>query len=304
MKRIGVISIFLLSFLQAKSQQFPLYSQYIFNLYSINPAYAGERDAISTALSYRTQWVGFEGAPKTGGFSVHSPLMNKNLAVGLWVQSDQIGAREMTSFEASFSYKIRLEGTKRLSFALSAGAYNHRYNWNELDFPDGSDPVAFETETNIWQPVFDFGFMYLDNRSYIGLSALNLNGGRLASNDVIDARLEPNINLVAGRVFPAFQKVDLKPSGMLRWQEGSPVQFDLSLSARFFESLWLTTTYRHDFGMVFSGHFYANDKLHFGYAYDLLTNNLLAQQSGTHEIFIGFDFNVYRTNPPRTRFIR
>ena len=293
--------LFMLLGLETFGQQHSLYSQYIFNLYSINPAYAGERNSVATALSYRTQWVGFEGAPKTAYFSAHSPIKNKNLAVGLWFQNDQVGAREHTSLHGSVSYKLRLSGNNRISFALSGGALNHRYNWSELDFPDGSDPVAFFNEASQWRPAFDFGVMYISTHGYAGLSLMNLTGADLASVDYIDARLEPSMNIIGGYVFKISEKVDLKPSTLVRIQTDGIWQFDANMSARFNNAFWLTATYRYQFGMVFSGHFYLNDHFHFGYSYDLTTNELLSQQSGTHEIFIGYDFNLYKQRSKSSR---
>jgi len=302
MRKFVVISfVILVGFTESFGQQHSLYSQYIFNLYAINPAYAGERNSVATALSYRNQWVGFEGAPKTAYFSAHSPILNNNLAVGFWFQNEQMGAREQTSMHGSVSYKLQLEGNKKISFALSGGALNHRYNWNELDFPDGSDPVAFVSEANQWRPVFDFGAMYLSSHGYVGLSILNLNGVELSESVIIDDRLEPSFNLIGGYIFPISNKVDLKPSALIRAQMNGAWQFDANLSARFMNALWITATYRYQFGMVFSGHFYLNDNLHFGYSYDLTTNSLLSQQSGTHELFIGYDFNLYKNKSSTQR---
>jgi type IX secretion system PorP/SprF family membrane protein len=301
MKKLVVISFFLICGIQSHAQQHSLYSQYIFNLYAINPAYAGERNSLATALSYRSQWVGIEGAPKTAYFSAHTPVRNKNLALGFWFQNEQIGARELTSLHGSVSYKLRLTKTKKISFALSAGALNHQYHWDELDFPDGADPVSFVSEANQWSPSFDFGAMYISPQGYAGLSILNLNGMDLSQTEVVDARLEPNINLVGGYVFPVSQAVDLKPGGLVRLQANGVWQFDASMSARFNDAFWITTTYRHQFGMVFSGHFYLNDHFHFGYSYDLTTNELLTQQGGSHELFIGYDFRLYKTRSSTLR---
>lgn len=302
MRKIAFIALFVCgAFAKSNGQQHALYSQYIFNLYAINPAYAGERNSVATALSYRTQWVGFDGAPKTAYFSAHSPIRTKNLAIGVAVQNDQVGAREHTSIHGSISYKIQMEDNHRISFALSGGALNHRYNWNELEFPNGSDPVAFVTEANQWRPVFDFGVMYLSSQGYAGLSLINLAGADLSNVDVIDSRLEPSINLVGGYIFPISPKVDLKPTALLRAQTDGSWQFDTGLSARFNNALWITASYRYQFGMVLSGHFYLNDNFHFGYAYDLTTNKLLSQQSGTHELFIGYDFNLYKTKSASLR---
>ena len=64
------------------SQQDPQYSQYMFNQLVINPAYAGSRDAISSVIDLRQQWLSMPGAPTTANISAHSPLKMENIGVG------------------------------------------------------------------------------------------------------------------------------------------------------------------------------------------------------------------------------
>ncbi len=278
--------------LALKAQQHSIYSQYIFNLYAVNPAYAGESEGLATGLSYRAQWVGFDGAPRTGDFYAHSPLRNPNMALGLQVRNDRIGARTNTSFSATYSYKLKLSDKSKISLGLSAGMVNHQYRWSELEFPSGSEPLASESEDNLWTPTIDFGAMYLTQGAYVGISVIGLDGGRLLESDLSEARTERFINVLAGKIFEIGEDFALKPSGLVRLSS-EIFQFDVGLGARFYNSLWLTGTYRHEFGAVFSAHYFVNDRLHFGYSFDLPTNDLLAQQSGTHEIFIGFNLNYY-----------
>lgn len=290
-KYISVIAL-ILGASALKAQQHSIYSQYIFNLYAVNPAYAGERKGLATGLSYRAQWIGFDGAPRTGDFYAHSPLKNPNMALGLQVRNDRIGARTNTSFSATYSYKLKLNDKSKISFGLSAGMSNHQYRWNELEYPSGSEPLAAEGEANLWTPTVDFGIMYLTQGSYVGISVIGLDGGRLMDSDLSDARTERFINLLAGKIFEIGEDFALKPSGLVRWSSDL-FQFDAGLGARFYNSLWLNGTYRYEFGAVFSAHYFVNDRLHLGYAFDMPTNDLLTQQSGTHEIFIGFDLNYY-----------
>ena len=73
------------------AQYYQHYSQYLANGQAINPAFAGSREVLSTALLYRNQWVGFDGAPKTMTFSAHTPLNKLSSAIGLQLFSDRIG---------------------------------------------------------------------------------------------------------------------------------------------------------------------------------------------------------------------
>ena len=51
------------------AQQTPHYTQYLYNMQVLNPAYVGSRSDLSISLLSRQQWVGVEGAPKTNTFS-------------------------------------------------------------------------------------------------------------------------------------------------------------------------------------------------------------------------------------------
>lgn len=72
-------------------QQDPQYTHYMYNTMSINPAYAGQRETLSILGLNRTQWVGIDGAPQTQSFSVHSPLRNRRIGLGLNFISDGLG---------------------------------------------------------------------------------------------------------------------------------------------------------------------------------------------------------------------
>jgi type IX secretion system PorP/SprF family membrane protein len=294
--------IFAIGFsLSAIAQQHSIYSQYIFNLYAVNPAYAGERDALSAALSYRAQWVGFEGSPKTQNFSLHSPLPYDNLAVGLSFQNDEIGARNTQNGMLGISYKLKINRDDHLSFALQGGVFNYQYNWEKLNYRQGLDPVRLGADPNKWVPNFDAGIMYISPKAYAGLSVTGLNNAEIIESSGSDARFDGVATFIAGKIFPINRDLSLKPSTIVRKSLEGPFQFDVNMSAFYKNKFWLTATYRYQFGAVVSGHFYITDKFHVGYAYDLPLNNLLAEQSGTHEIFIGYDFPIYnsRKGSPR-----
>ena len=79
---------------------YPLYSQYIHNGLMINPAYAGSREALSTALSYRMQWMGTKGAPVLQTVSLHTPMKNDKVALGLKARFMQYGVTKSASIFA------------------------------------------------------------------------------------------------------------------------------------------------------------------------------------------------------------
>ena len=60
--------------LGVSGQLFPLSDHYRDNALVINPAYAGSQDALSAAIQYRDQWIGFRDAPKSALLSLHTPV--------------------------------------------------------------------------------------------------------------------------------------------------------------------------------------------------------------------------------------
>jgi type IX secretion system PorP/SprF family membrane protein len=156
MKKLSIIAVLLLA-LQMQGQQDPQYTQYMYNMNIINPAYAGSREGLSFGLLYRNQWSRIDGAPETGTFFGHSPLGN-NLGLGLSVIADQLGPVRETNTYVDVSYTLRLGGEHRLAFGIKAGATFHDIGLAGIDLVDPNDP--FFQDINETTPNLGAGFFY------------------------------------------------------------------------------------------------------------------------------------------------
>ena len=97
MKKLYFIAILALSGITGvQAQQDPNYTQYMYNMSVMNPAYAGSKENMTGGLLYRKQWVEIEGAPTTGTFFINSPV-GKNVGLGLSAINDKIGPVEETN---------------------------------------------------------------------------------------------------------------------------------------------------------------------------------------------------------------
>ena len=137
-KTIFILLLCLLS-KQSFGQQDPQYTQYMYNMNIINPAYAGSSDATSIGILYRDQWEGIEGAPKTATMNVHLPV-GKNIGLGVSAISDEIGPVSETNLYLDFSYTLKLANSNRLALGLKAGATFHDIGLIGLDLIDPNDP--------------------------------------------------------------------------------------------------------------------------------------------------------------------
>jgi len=108
-----VFVLFLVTTFSASAQQRPLSSLNMFSLFDANAAYSGNSEALSIAARFRSQWVGFEGAPTGQSVSVHSPISYPALGAGLKIYRETIGAREQLQALASCSYHFSTKQAHR-----------------------------------------------------------------------------------------------------------------------------------------------------------------------------------------------
>ena len=105
MKNLVIILLTILFSAQVSGQQDPQYTQYMYNMNIINPAYTGSTEGLAVGALYRSQWVGLDGGPETFTFNIHSPV-GKQVGLGLSVISDQIGPVKETNAYVDFSYTV------------------------------------------------------------------------------------------------------------------------------------------------------------------------------------------------------
>ncbi len=294
MKKLILILIFALHFF-AFSQQDPQYTQYMYNLSVINPAYAtGDTGVINLGVMNRSQWVSIEGAPTTYTLFAHTPL-SKKIEVGISAISDNIGdgILKENNVYADFAYILQLGETQKLSLGLKAGFTNFETNFSGFRLPDGllTDDPAFLNQNRVL-PNFGVGAFYYTDKFYAGFSAPNfLKTKQLEENNGLNRLGAEEIHffLTAGYVFKLNSSFKLKPSFLARYVDGSSVIADTSLNILFNNRFEAGVSYR--LNDSFSGMFNlrATDNFRIGYAYDYTTSNLGEFNSGSHEIILLFD---------------
>jgi type IX secretion system PorP/SprF family membrane protein len=299
--------LFLLILQPTKAQQDPIYTQYMFNTLALNPAYAGTRGMLSTMLLSRHQWVGFDGAPSTQTFSIHSPVSHLNFGAGLTLIHDRIGPVKNSAAWVDYAYRLQLSETINLSMALRGGMTHYQVDYTEFLLEIGSDDPAYNTAaTNDWLPNFGFGtFMYSD-RFYAGISIPRLFENKFAdSGDVQteDSGSEQRLFLVmGGLVFDLSPGLKLKPSFLARFTQAAPLSIDLSATFLIKETLWIGGMVRPGDALGAISHIQITPQLRFGYAFDMNTNELRSFHSGTHELMINYEFNFKKEKIKSPRY--
>lgn len=278
-------------------QQDPQYTQYMYNMIVINPAYAGSRGVPTVGVLGRRQWVGVDGAPSTGTFSLSSPVSD---AVGLGFSAiyDEIGPVKETNLYVDYSYTIFTSDLSRLAFGLKAGVTF--LDVGLLDLIDPDDPLNVPVSQK--SPNIGVGMFYYTDNYYIGLSAPNILKTRHLErgNGIVSTASETmHVFLTAGYVFELGYDTKLKPSMMLKGNQSSPISIDLSLNALFFDQLEVGASYRIDDSVSGMIGFQINPDFRIGYGYDYTITNFGDFNSGSHEIILLYEFNRKKLKSPR-----
>ena len=310
MKKYSVLIILLLLITTSSfAQQDAQYTQYMYNTIGINPAYAGSRDALNLIGLYRTQWVGLRGAPRTFTFSGHSPLRNEKLGLGVSLVRDEIWVQDETYLDVDFSYTINTSENAKLAFGLKAGAHLLNIDFTRANPEDTTDD-DFDPSQNVdnrFSPNVGFGIYYYTDRFYIGYSAPTLlRTEYYEDQDVasISYLSRDNINhyLIAGYVFDISETTKFKPAVLFKAVQGAPLQADLSGNFLFNDKFTLGLAYRWDAALSGLAGFQVSEGLMIGYAYDWETTELNNYNSGSHEIFLRWEFKSSKDGVISPRF--
>ena len=285
------------------AQQDAQFTQYMYNTITINPAYAGSRGVMSIFGLYRTQWIGLDGAPETGTFSLNTPITNSNLGLGISVINDKIGPTNENTFSADVSYTILTSEDSKLSFGIKATANLFSLDINKLN-PEKQGDKQFQDLNSIFSPNIGAGVYWHTDRAYVGFSVPNfIETNRYSDNNFAIITEKINYYVMGGYVFnlDQYESVKFKPAVLTKIVEGAPLQADLSANFIFNNKFTVGTAYRWNTSWSAMAGFQITNALFLGYAYDRETTNLINYNSGSHEIFLRFEFlnNYSRINSPR-----
>jgi type IX secretion system PorP/SprF family membrane protein len=280
-------------FSEVSAQQDPHYTQYMYNMSVMNPAYAGSKENLSMGLLHRRQWIELEDAPTTSTLFGHSPV-GKNVGLGLSVVSDKIGPVEENNVYGDFSYTLKLGGEHKLALGLKAGLTLHNVALNSKiasTLPDPADGIFGADVSNSY---FNFGTgaFYYTNKYYLGLSVPNMMRAKhLDFNGRSYGSETSHYFFTGGYVFDINENVKFKPFFMAKSSFEAPASWDVSTNFMFKEKFEIGATYRLDDSFGAMVNYAITPSLKIGYAYDHIVSDLKITTPSSHEVILLFDVN-------------
>jgi len=241
---------------------------------------------------YRTQWVGLDGAPETSSFSINTPINNSKLGVGVSFINDKIGPTAENNISADLSYTIQTSADFKLSFGIKGTANLFNLDVNKLNPENQGDP-QFQNLNSKFSPNVGAGVYLHSDKAYVGLSVPHfIESNRYDDNDIAIYKSKIAYYLIGGYVFnlDKYQYYKFKPAVLAKMVEGAPLQVDISANFMFLDKFTLGVAYRWSASISAIAGFQITDGLYMGYGYDRETTKLNNYNSGSHEIFLRYEF--------------
>ncbi len=313
MKKIILITIILLSSWLAKleAQQLPLFSQYMFNMFLINPSVAGLDGLTAVNLTAREQWLGLKDAPRTHVLTAQTRLYADNfitrlahlhrrdnngsvsgrVGLGINFYNDKNGLVDRTGFQFTYAYHLPLV-LSELSFGLSLTAYQLSVNKSRMILNDYSDELYLNSDFSRFIPDFNFGTMYSTKDYYVGLSISQLmqSSVQFGNSGVSDNyRLYRHYYFHGGYTYPINRDYILQSSMLLKVSKNTLPQLDISSKVVIQNDYWAGLSFRTGSAFVIMGGVTV-DKYSFGYAFDYNLSAIRKHSFGSHEVMATVKF--------------
>ncbi|WP_299124370.1 PorP/SprF family type IX secretion system membrane protein [uncultured Winogradskyella sp.] len=276
------------------AQQTPLFSEYNYNPFLINPAYAGGTPSTEFSISNSGYFNQFEGSPQNFALSGHGSVNRRKIGLGAGIIRDQIGVTTSTSFFAAYAYKIYFDFDSDrpywqnyhpgvLSFGITAGVQQYQDNLTELGIINDE---VFAEDINATVPTIGFGFLFNHNAFYVGFSSPNVIGDALVSDKSFNIT-NTYYGYFGYRFYNnRFENLMIKPNVLLKYENGAPLQADINVTVSFRNKFELGAGYRTSNSYNLLAGIYLFNNFRVIYNYNLATNN--SPIGNTHGLILSY----------------
>lgn len=287
------------------AQDEPLFSHYMFNSISFNPAFAGNRDNLQLQSAYRMQWLGLDGAPKTLQLNVDAPAYKK-MSLGLDVTNDVIGDFATSKIYGSYSYRLMINSSSRISLGLATGIEMKRLQANSTN----NDPIVNNQNFNVNNFDMRAGLYYSNKDLYVGISSTSI----LPKINYANSKINPfrNYYITLGYLMKINESLVFYPSILYKDDFNKYSSFNFTGLLGFNNTIWTGISYKTGYS-IFSklDNEYSNttakvlgilvdlelnDRYRIGYNFDYSLSAINQIENGSHEISISYYFQSKKSN--------
>lgn len=298
MKKL-LFSLFILAAcFRLSAQQEHQYTQFMYNKLYYNPAYAGARGVPSITGIFRSQWIGFDGAPQSGLLSFNSPFLTPRVGIGAVMSMKKIGLNRDFNASLAYSYElIKLENVSaRAGIQVSIRSLSTAFD-DATPINIGDPSLDNQQVNSIFGNVGAGLYATFVERYYVGLSVPRIYRNSIGlsnANANLIAKESPHFYATAGGIFPLSEDINLMPAVLLKYVQHAPMDADINVNLDIRQKVTAGVSYR--VGGDGAGEsvdllvmWQASPQIGIGAAYDFSLSDVKDYNSGSIELLFQAD---------------
>jgi type IX secretion system PorP/SprF family membrane protein len=229
------------------AQQMPVSENYFMDKYALSSSYAGHFNQGTFFTSFRSDWSGIVGGPKTLRLS-YSDLLTTNAGYGGKIIYDKAGIFDQLYLMGTYSYSLKIAYEHKVLLALSVGIYHNKINFSDYynDPKYNIDPVMIQQDVSSkLKFMSDFSALYLFKGIEAGIMFANINFGYAKYNEV-DVTYKPlaNYQLHAEYSFLINNRWEINPLVYFRGGRFIRSQIGIASMVKYQDNIWGSLSFK------------------------------------------------------------
>ena len=279
----------------ANSQQ--LQSSSLYDMQGIlhNSSMVGAYQRDMFGVTYRSQWAGISGNPKTATVFGAFDVTEHKIGLGGYIYSDKTGPTSRTGVQLAFAKYIPMKNDGRLSFGIELRGLQYGIDVEKLSSSLGNDPVLASSDNKF---KFDagFGISYTDKKWELGASVAQLIQSKL---DFYTGSMTPTEE---GRLYRYFyfhgaykwavdKSTVITPNFLVTYLPNAPTDIMGGVRVEHSELFWWGVGYRKSQSFILSAGVHIQKKLTAGYAFDIYNapSSVFEKGGNAHEVLLRYN---------------
>lgn len=295
MKRYILSVILLGTAFSVKAQQLQTSSMYDMQGVIHNPSTAGVYMKGMVGATYRSQWSGLSGSPKTATVFGSFELPEQKIGLGGYIYNDKTGPTSRTGIALQFAKHIPMANGAKFSVGIEARGLQYAIDRAKLSATLGSDP-ALGTADNRFKFDAGFGVSYTGKKLQVGVSVAQLVQSKLGFNSAVlgsgeEARLYRHYYFHGAYKWSVDPNTSITPSFMFIYLPNAPLEFQGGFRVEHNELFWWGLALRAKQSFILSAGVNLNKKFTIGYAYDIYKTPVSVFDNGSnaHEVLLRYN---------------
>jgi type IX secretion system PorP/SprF family membrane protein len=259
---------------------------------------AGMQSSNFVGATYRTQWSGITGSPKTTNVFGSFAVPDKLIGLGGYIYNDVTGPTSRTGAQFSFAKHLPLsDGSGKFSIGIETRLFQFGIDKNKLGLTLGNDPILAGAQT---RTKFDagLGLAFTNEKLQVGISVAQLIQSKLdfytgSQTPSAQGRLyrhfyfHTNYRIDVGggtTIVPNMLLIYLPSTSAAEFQAGARVEREL---------FWWGVGIRSRQSYMLSAGLNINKNFSLGYGYDSYISPISTFDGGAngHELLLRYKFN-------------